>query len=136
MRFQYWPILIFLFAAVTLSAKGKQELSLLIDIPAFEKLAANGELIILDIRDEPSYTAGHIPGAVLVPLAAVESAAASLSGTGVPIVTYCACPAEESSIAAALKLRDNGVDGVHVLVGGYREWIRLDKPIVTGHEPN
>ena len=128
-------VLILLITTGALFAKGRQEDTVVIDIPGLEKLIAGGELVILDIRDEASYLEGHIPGAVLVPYPAVKGAAESLRGIGVPVITYCSCPAEESSMAAALDLMSLGVEGVQVLVGGYLEWIRLDKPIIKGPAP-
>ncbi|MBT3273155.1 MAG: rhodanese-like domain-containing protein [Spirochaetales bacterium] len=116
-------------------AKGKQEGAMLIDIPALEKLITGGDLVILDIRDMASYAEGHIPGAVLLPFSGVDIAAQTLKEVGVPIIAYCACPAEESSMAAALKLRGLGVDGVHVLVGGYIDWLEKGKPVVRGPNP-
>ena len=60
--------------------------------------------------------------------------APEIAELGRTIITYCACPAEESSLAAAFKLQEFGAE-VLVLQGGIRAWIRERKPIVTGPQP-
>jgi 3-mercaptopyruvate sulfurtransferase SseA len=47
-------------------------------------------VVILDVRDAASYAAGHIPGAMLVPLEALAKRAPELKASKKPIVTYCA----------------------------------------------
>ena len=93
------------------------------------------EFVILDIRDLASYERGHIPGAILLPLYNVEAAAAEIRGLGRKVVTYCRCPAEEASLAAALMLREQGVGSIHILVGGYDDWVEEGRPVVTGARP-
>jgi rhodanese-related sulfurtransferase len=45
------------------------------------------------------------------------------------IVTYCACPADESSISAAQTLQDAGFTRVRVLQGGWTEWLKVKGPV-------
>ncbi|HEU4389915.1 MAG TPA: rhodanese-like domain-containing protein, partial [Blastocatellia bacterium] len=40
------------------------------------------------------------------------------------IVTYCACPNDESAITAAQTLIQNGFTRVRVLKGGWNEWLK------------
>jgi len=47
-----------------------------------------GEVIVIDVRDIDSYESGHIPGALHIPLAMLESQAPNLP-RGKPIVAYC-----------------------------------------------
>ena len=130
-----------LILATTISAGlfagGKKEEgnAFLISISELDKLAQTEDILILDIRDQASYNAGHIPGALLLPLQQVEAAADQLRGRATKLVTYCSCPAEESSMSAALKLKGRGIDNVYVLVGGYNEWIRQKRPVVNGSTP-
>ena len=129
--------LVLLLALITgvAAAKGKPEPSLLIDVDDVVRIVSEGDVVILDIRDEHSYLDGHIPGAILVPFPAVDSAAQSLQGINASIITYCSCPAEESSLAAALRLRDAGFENVFVLVGGYPEWVKQQRPVIRGANP-
>ena len=45
------------------------------------------------------------------------------------IVTYCACPKDEASIAAAQVLQSSGFTRVRVLQGGWTEWLRVNGPV-------
>jgi rhodanese-related sulfurtransferase len=45
------------------------------------------------------------------------------------IVTYCACPQDQSSIAAAQILQAAGFTRVKVLQGGWHEWLRVNGPV-------
>jgi rhodanese-related sulfurtransferase len=45
------------------------------------------------------------------------------------IVTYCACPKDEASIAAAQILQSSGFTRVKVLQGGWTEWQRVNGPV-------
>jgi rhodanese-related sulfurtransferase len=119
-----------------LYAGGRSEPNeLVIDIERFESLLENSNITILDIRDNASYLKGHIPGAMLLPLQEVETRGNEFIDIGNPIVTYCSCPAEESSLSAALKLQELGAASVYVLQGGYNGWIRDRKDVVTGSSP-
>ena len=48
------------------------------------------QVLIVDVRDASSYADGHIPGAILLPLAEVQRRAPGLKGAKKPIVAYCA----------------------------------------------
>jgi 3-mercaptopyruvate sulfurtransferase SseA len=61
-----------------------------IDWTEFKKLYDAKSVIVVDVRDAPSFEAGHIPGARSIPLDRVEATAAELKKLGKPIVTYCA----------------------------------------------
>lgn len=45
------------------------------------------------------------------------------------IVTYCACPKDQASIAAAQILQESGFTRVRVLQGGWSEWQRVGGPV-------
>ncbi|MGH9311576.1 MAG: methyltransferase domain-containing protein, partial [Vicinamibacterales bacterium] len=63
--------------------------ALRITVEAFKQLQAKGGVFVLDVRDAESYRAGHLPGAILMPLETVEARAAELRKEKKPIVTYC-----------------------------------------------
>ncbi len=58
----------------------------------FKKLQAAGSILVVDVRDADSYKAGHIPGAISIPLDQVTTPEhlKELKAAGKPIVTYCA----------------------------------------------
>ncbi len=59
-----------------------------ISVTEAEAAVKQGEAVLLDVRQAPAYTAGHIKGAIAMP----ESEIASRAGTlpkGKKIITYC-----------------------------------------------
>ncbi len=56
----------------------------------FKKLHDAGQVLVLDVRDADSYRAGHIPGAISIPLDQLASHVDELKRSSKPIVTYCA----------------------------------------------
>ena len=63
----------------------------------FKKLVAAKNVIIVDTRNEDAFPAGHIPGAIRLPLEgqmtwpeAYEQTAQMLVKSTRPVVTYCA----------------------------------------------
>ena len=114
----------------------KGDAALLIDISQLERMMSTEQPLLLDIRDDASYRQGHIPGAELLPLSDVQRLGPQIISMDRPIVTYCSCPAEESSLSAALALRDLGATRVYVLEGGYPAWSRERKPIIKGSSPS
>jgi predicted methyltransferase len=63
--------------------------SLRIPIEQLVALASKGTVTVVDVRDEDSFVAGHIPGAIWIPLSSVERSVEQLRALGKPIVTYC-----------------------------------------------
>ena len=49
-----------------------------------------GRVAVVDVRGTDAFEAGHIPGALSVPLAEIEGRAAELKDLKKPIVLYCA----------------------------------------------
>jgi rhodanese-related sulfurtransferase len=61
-----------------------------ITLADFKQALDAGRVITIDVRDPDSYAAGHIPGALSVPLDTVGEKAAELGRSGKLIVAYCA----------------------------------------------
>jgi rhodanese-related sulfurtransferase len=86
---------------------------------------AAGAVLVVDVRDEFVFKAGHIPGAINVPLAEIDRRVDEVrarAGTR-QVVTYCSCPSEQTAASAAVTLAKRGIADVSVLVGGYPEWV-------------
>ena len=98
----------------------------------FDALYRTGKVIVLDVRDDASFNRGHIPQARLAPLSGLKDLVPELKNANVPIVTYCSCPAEETSGRAVVVLRKNGVSNVRALVGGYEAWEAAGKKVGKG----
>ena len=94
-----------------------------------------GQLVTLDVRDPASFQRGHVPGAILFKWNEVDALAATLRKDGKPVVAYCDCPAEESSLSAAAALGKAGFGETSVLVGGFAKWKADGHPVATGAAP-
>jgi sulfur-carrier protein adenylyltransferase/sulfurtransferase len=78
-----------------------------------------GEFLLLDVRQPVEYEAGHIPGAMLIPLGELEARQAELDRSK-KIIVYCR--SGHRSMAAAIALCGLGFKGVHQLNGGILNW--------------
>ncbi len=78
-----------------------------------------GEFILLDVRQPEEYEAGHIPGAILIPLGEVEARQDELDRSR-KIIAYCR--SGHRSMAAAIALCGLGFKDVHHLDGGILAW--------------
>ena len=61
-----------------------------ISVADLKKAADTGQVLILDVRDAGSYAEGHLPGAINIPLDALQQKLATLKAAKKPIVAYCA----------------------------------------------
>lgn len=92
------------------------------------KLNRNEPVAIVDVRGDGGLlnSDNKIRGAVYVKLRRLKYRLAFPPLKDVPrdreVVTYCACPNDESSIRAALILREAGFKNVRVLKGGWVVW--------------
>ncbi|MGQ0732760.1 MAG: MBL fold metallo-hydrolase [Acidobacteriota bacterium] len=89
-------------------------------------LRDDGAPLILDVRHDPEWAAGHLPGALHIPLGHL-SARLSEIPAGRPIVAQCRSGGR-SSIAASL-LRRSGAREVSNLTGGFEAWDKAGLPI-------
>jgi rhodanese-related sulfurtransferase len=76
-------------------------------------------VVILDIRTEPDVM---IKGAKHIPLAELDNRLNEIPKSK-PVVIYCACPTEGSSIEAVESLLDMDYENVNALKGGIQAWI-------------
>ena len=92
-----------------------------------EVVALNGELVLVDLRPPAEFAAGHGPGAINVPLEAIETGWKGIDGR-LPFVTVCRT-GEVASRAATL-LRASGRDAFAV-IGGMVAWVASGESLVT-----
>lgn len=90
-----------------------------------------GEICILDVRLPKEYERGHIPGAVLIPIAELPERLDELD-PGTPTIVYCAIGGR--SRAGASMLQDAGFAGAYNLRGGFNYWngLSAEGPPETG----
>ena len=79
------------------------------------------DALILDVRTDGEFVAGHVPGAVHIPHDVLESRLAELAGKeDAPIVVYCKS-GHRAGIAASV-LVDAGFSDVRHLTGDMTGW--------------
>ena len=61
-----------------------------ISVADLKKAADAGQVLVIDVRDGDWYAEGHLPGAINVPLEALQQHLATLKAAKKPIVAYCA----------------------------------------------
>ncbi|MBI4539598.1 MAG: metalloregulator ArsR/SmtB family transcription factor [Gemmatimonadetes bacterium] len=96
--------------------------------------ARSREVVVIDVRPPEEYAAGHIAGALSVPLAQLERRLAKLP-RGKRIVAYCRGPYCVLAAEAVRRLRTRGRDAVR-LKDGYPEWRDAGLPVDLGHSPH
>jgi rhodanese-related sulfurtransferase len=95
------------------------------------KLERNEPLTIIDVRSAGTYASSDnkIRGAIHVKLRKLRYRLGFAPLKDVPrdreIVTYCACPGDESSNRAAQILSEAGFQRVRVLKGGWQAWLAV-----------
>ena len=89
-----------------------------------------GEVTLIDVRSMEQFTDAHIPGSLHIPVPRIEGEVPYLP-KGKLIVTYCTCPAEESSGQAAMILARSGIKA-KALTGGLDAWTALGYPTASG----
>ncbi|MFN4294352.1 MAG: DUF2470 domain-containing protein [Thermoflexales bacterium] len=96
-----------------------------------KRLAGNNPPVVIDVRDPEEYAAGHVPGAINVPLTELEAQLSELL-TSAPIVTYCAMShrGESPGERAAALLRERGFNA-SALDGGLPAWQQADASVLA-----
>ena len=90
-----------------------------IDIEELDRLVADGEVEVLDVREPHERDGGYIPGSRNIPYRLVREWADDLEG-GKPVVTICSSGAR--AVVAASVLSAAGIDARPVLHGGVQDW--------------
>ena len=91
------------------------------------------DAVVLDVREVNEWTAGHIDGAVHMPMGDVPARLDDLP-EGDPLFVICRSGGRSAQVAAWLNY--NGYDAVNV-AGGMGEWEAAGRPMVSdsGHPP-
>ncbi len=90
--------------------------------------ATRGEALTLDVREQGEYAAGHVPGAVLVPMSRLANRLGELDKSR-PIHVICA--SGNRSLAMVDLLVASGFDAVSI-AGGTQAWLSSGHPVETG----
>jgi rhodanese-related sulfurtransferase len=103
-----------------------------IELSEFQALHAGQAAYVIDVRNPQAYLDGHIEGAVSIPLDTIDGRVEALRLIERPIVTYCRCYEEATSLLAAQRLGRYGIEGARALVGGLDAWVAAGGAVATG----
>jgi len=103
-----------------------------IDRDALFKRIREEEVTVLDVRPLEEFQAGHINGALSVPLSELEFMLARLPKTR-EIAAYCRGPYCDLSVQAVELLNKKGFHAVR-LEEGFQDWQAMGLPVETGIE--
>jgi len=98
-----------------------------------ERVAA-GTAVVVDLRPREEYTAGHVAGAISIPLPELEARLADLPDD-LEIVAYCRGPYCAMAPQGVALLRRLGRRATR-MEAGFPEWSLDGLPVATGDDPS
>lgn len=101
-----------------------------VSLEELEKRLAHGEVTLVDVRPRLEFAAGHVAGAVSIPLDELEERIGSLRRDR-EVVAYCRGPYCVFSRDAVAKLRRRGFSARRMALG-YPEWKLAGGPVEEG----
>lgn len=98
----------------------------LVDVATALDWFRQGQAIVVDVREKNEYAAGHIPGAVSVPLSEFDAGRVPFEA-GKQLVFHC--QSGRRCGPAAAKMIEQGFAGqINRLQGGFGAWVRAGGP--------
>ena len=92
-----------------------------------DRLAADADILVLDVRDDDEFAEAHIPGSVHIPYGQLANRLAELP-TDRPIAAICS-GGKRSGLAASILQREGFDRVIHVAHGGVAAWQRAGRPV-------
>lgn len=115
MKSKLWIVVLALFTPALWAADA------LTIVQVKQAIADDNSPIIIDVRDEADYLAGHLPGAILIPAKQMKFNVEDLEPHRKrDILLYCQSGRRAAEAAAVLE--DAGFKKVHLLEGHYPAW--------------
>jgi len=96
----------------------------------FRKLVREGKVTVIDVRPQDEYAAGHIPGALSIPLAELRKRLSDIPKHR-DVVAYCRGPYCVLAVEAVTLLRKRGIRARR-FEGGWPAWRLAGHPAATG----
>lgn len=123
-----------LLAALALPACGPGKTSdddvIVIKEEQLDQMMAEKHTVLIDVRGPEWYAAGHIPGAINIPLPEIKPKDVRLAEAKV-IIVYASRWTDPLSRAAAKSLFRRGYKNIYEFKGGIDLWERLDRSVVV-----
>lgn len=90
--------------------------------------AMDAGVLLIDVREESEFAAGHLPGAINIPLRTVAQNLDKIP-TDQPVLVYCASGLRAGTALAAL--RTLGFENVKAFPGGFKAWSGESREVST-----
>jgi glyoxylase-like metal-dependent hydrolase (beta-lactamase superfamily II)/rhodanese-related sulfurtransferase len=94
-----------------------------VDVTKSKQLIAEGNIVVVDVREESEFAAGHLDNALFLPRGVLEfkiGSTTELADKTKPVLLYCR--SGNRSALAAKSLQDLGYTTVLSMAGGYEAW--------------
>jgi rhodanese-related sulfurtransferase len=101
-----------------------------VDAVTLHRRLLEGDVVVLDVRPGDEYAAGHIPGAISMPLEELDRRLEGLPEDR-PVVAYCRGPYCMYAREAVERLRSRGREAVR-MEDGVLEWKEQGYPVEVG----
>ncbi|MGH3754312.1 MAG: rhodanese-like domain-containing protein [Pseudonocardiaceae bacterium] len=99
-------------------------------VPAVSVPDVPGNAVLLDVREDDEWVAGHAPGAVHVPMGQVPQRLAELATAFPDRPVHVVCRSGGRSAQVTAYLTQAGWDAVNI-DGGMRAWAAAGRPMVA-----
>jgi rhodanese-related sulfurtransferase len=96
-----------------------------------KRLDSGDKFVLVDVREESEWAAGHLPGAIHLSKGIIErDVEAKLPDPATPLVLYCGGGFRSALVADTLQKM--GYTNVISMDGGWRGWTQQGLPVVRG----
>ena len=95
------------------------ELGPTVDVETVAAVKYRDDVLVIDVREQHEYDAGHIPGVTLIPMGTVPARLDEIPTDKEVIVT---CRSGNRSGQVTDFLREQGFENVHNMAGGILDW--------------
>lgn len=103
-----------------------------IDARALERRIAGRDVTLIDVRPESEFAAGHLPGAINIPMDELDGRLRELP-PDLEVVAYCRGPFCVMAVDALATLREHGFRATH-FDRGVADWRALGLPVEGGDD--
>lgn len=119
-------IVVFLVQTIFTDATRKYNM---VSAPEATNLINREEAVVIDVRNQNEFKAGHIAGAINIPLTDIKQGSDKLKKyEGKPLLIYCKASTESGE--ACKLLSKEGKKNLHCLKGGVQSWQDASMPLI------
>lgn len=101
-------------------------LPVLIDPATVNQIRERADVLLIDVREQAEYDAGHIPGITLIPMGEIANRLAEIPKDKMVVVS---CQSGRRSSQVASFLQEQGYTNIHDLQGGFSAWQQAGLPV-------